>query len=71
MVELLYLKLLFESRKVFCSLVNSGSTLLTLTNSSNWFLYISLKGLKLREFDKRSKHFLLGENFINSKNLIS
>ena len=26
---------------------------------------------KLREFDKRSKHFLLGDNFINSKNLIS
>ena len=26
---------------------------------------------KLRKFDKRSKHFLLGDNFINSKNLIS
>ena len=25
----------------------------------------------MREFDKRSKHFLLGDNFINSKNLIS
>ena len=25
---------------------------------------------KLREFDKRSKHFLLGDNFINSHNLI-
>ena len=25
----------------------------------------------LREFDKRSKHFLLGDQFINSYNLIS
>ena len=25
----------------------------------------------LREFDKRSKHFLFGDNFINSKNLLS
>ena len=25
----------------------------------------------MREFDKRSKHFLLGDNFINSKNLLS
>ena len=31
----------FESRKAFCILVNSGSALLTLTNSSNWSLYIS------------------------------
>ena len=40
------------------------------TNSPNWSLYISLKN-KLREFDKRSKHFLLGDHFINSHNLIS
>ena len=26
---------------------------------------------KLREFDERSKHFLLDDNFIDSKNLIS
>ena len=26
---------------------------------------------KLREFDKRSKHFLLGDHFTNSYNLIS
>ena len=26
---------------------------------------------KLREFDKRSKYFLLGDHFINSHNLIS
>ena len=40
------------------------------TNSPNWSLYISLKN-ELREFDKRSKHFLLGDHFINSHNLIS
>ena len=57
----------FESRKAFCILVNSGSTLLALTNSSNWSLYKD----KLSEFDKRSKHFLVGDHFINSKNLIS
>ena len=40
------------------------------TNSPNWSLYISLKN-ELREFDKRSKHFILGDHFINSHNLIS
>ena len=40
------------------------------TNSPNWSLYISLKN-ELREFDKRSKHFLVGDHFINSHNLIS
>ena len=40
------------------------------TNSPNWSLYITLKD-ELREFDKRSKHFLLGDHFINSHNLIS
>ena len=39
-------------------------------NSPNWALYISLKNV-LREFDKRSRHFLLGDQFINSHNLIS
>ena len=39
-------------------------------NSPNRSLYISLKN-ELREFDKRSKHFLLGDHFINSHNLIS
>ena len=33
-------------------------------------LYIFLKN-ELREFDKRSKHFLSGDHFINSHNLIS
>ena len=41
-----------------------------LANSPNWSLYISLKN-KLREFEKRSKHFLFGDHFINSYNLIS
>ena len=36
----------------------------------NWSLYISLKN-ELREFDERSKNFLLGDHFINSHNLIS
>ena len=40
------------------------------TNSPNCSLYISLKN-ELREFDKRSKHFLLGDHFINSHNLVS
>ena len=40
------------------------------TNSPNWSLCISLKN-ELREFDKRSRHFLLGDHFINSHNLIS
>ena len=40
------------------------------TNSPNLSLYISLKNV-LREFDKKSKHFLLGDQFINSHNLIS
>ena len=39
-------------------------------NSPNWSLYISLKN-KLREFEKRSKQFLLGDHLINSHNLIS
>ena len=40
------------------------------TNSPNWCLYIFLKN-ELREFDKRSKHFLLDDHFINSHNLVS
>ena len=40
------------------------------TNSPNWSLYISLKN-ELREFDNRSRHFLLGDQFINSHNQIS
>ena len=60
----------FESRKAFCILFISGSTLLTLKNSSNWSLYISLKG-KVEKIWYKLKHFLLGDNFINSKNLIS
>ena len=40
------------------------------TNSPNWSSYISIKN-KLREFDKRSKHFLLGDHFANSHNLFS
>ena len=40
------------------------------TNSPNWSPYISLKNV-LREFDKRSRHFLLGDHFINSHHLIS
>ena len=40
------------------------------TNSPNWSLYISFKN-ELREFDKRSRHFPLGDHFINSHNLIS
>ena len=32
--------------------------------------YISLKN-KVREFEKRSKHFLFGDHLINSHNLIS
>ena len=38
------------------------------TNSPNWSLYISLKN-ELREFVKRSRHFYLGDHFINSHNL--
>jgi len=38
------------------------------TNSPNWWLYISLKN-ELREFDNRSRHFLLCDHFINSHNL--
>ena len=33
-------------------------------------MFPSLKNL-LREFDKKSKHFLLGDDFTNSHNLIS
>ena len=40
------------------------------TNSPNWSPYSSLKNV-LREFDKRSKHFLVGDHFINSHYLIS
>ena len=40
------------------------------TNSSTGLYTFSYKD-KLREFDKRSKHFLLGDNFINSHNFIS
>ena len=40
------------------------------TNSPNWSLYILLKNV-LREFDKRSRHFLFGDHFNNSHNLIS
>ena len=40
------------------------------TNSPNWSLYISLRN-KLREFGRRSKHFLLGDHFINSHNHFS
>ena len=57
--------------------VSGGSTVLKSfkpqyphTNSPNWSLYISLKN-ELREFDKRSKYFLLGDHFPNSHNLIS
>ena len=38
------------------------------TSSPNWSPYISLKN-KFREFDKRSRHFYLGDHFINSHNL--
>ena len=47
-----------------------NSSLNPLANSPNWSLYISLKN-KLREFEKRSKHFLFGDHLINSHNLIS
>ena len=40
------------------------------TNSPNWSQYISLKNT-LREFHKKSRHFLFGDHFINSHNLIS
>ena len=40
------------------------------TNSPNWCLYISIKN-KLREFDKRLKHFLPADYFINSHNLFT
>ena len=40
------------------------------TNSPNWSLYISIKS-KLRECDKRSKHFPVGDYFINSHDLFS
>ena len=36
----------------------------------NFSKLISIQN-ELREFDKRSKHFLLGDHFINSHNLIS
>ena len=40
------------------------------TNSPNWSLYISFMN-ELGEFDKKSRHFPLGDHFINSHNLIS
>ena len=40
------------------------------TNSPNWSLYISIKN-KLREFDKRSKHFPSGDRFTDSHNPFS
>ena len=40
------------------------------TNSPNCPPYISIKNT-LREFVRRSKHFLLGDYFINSNNLFS
>ena len=40
------------------------------TNSPNWCLYISIKN-KLREFDKRLKHFLPADYFINSHKLFT
>ena len=40
------------------------------TNSPNWSLYISRKN-KLKEFDKRLKHFLPADYFINSHNLFT
>ena len=40
------------------------------TNSPNRSLYIFLKNV-LREFDKRSRHFLFGDRCINSCNLFS
>ena len=40
------------------------------TNSPNRSPYISLKNV-LREFDKRSRHLLFGDHFINSHYLIS
>ena len=39
-------------------------------NYPNWSPYISIKN-KLREFDKRSKHFPSGDYFISSPNLFS
>ena len=36
----------------------------------NWSLYVSFMD-GLREFDKRSRHFLLGDQLINSHSLIS
>ena len=40
------------------------------TDSSNWSLYISLKN-GLREFNERSRFFLIGDHFINSHSIIS
>ena len=40
------------------------------TNSPDWSPYISLNN-KLREFGRRSKHFLLGDHIINSHNHFS
>ena len=42
----------------------------THTNSPNWSLYFLLRNM-LREFGKRSRHFLFGQPFINSHNLVS
>ena len=54
-----------------CAVQNQGNHLKPQyphTNSPNWSLYISLKN-ELREFDNRSRHFLLCDHFINSHNL--
>ena len=42
----------------------------THTNSPNWSPYISFMN-ELREFDKRLRHFPLGDHFFNSHNLLS
>ena len=39
-------------------------------NSLDWSSYISLNN-KLREFGRRSKHFLLGDHIMNSHNYFS
>ena len=59
-----------KNRKGFTLLKTGTEVTVPQANSPNWSLYISLKN-KLREFDKRSKHFLFGDHLINSHNLIS
>ena len=58
-----------ELKKVSWAL-NPVSPQYLYTNSPYWSSYICIKN-KLREFDKRSKHFPLGDHFINSHNLFS